>query len=144
MHFSNIHISMTEHLWWGSFGNLSLSACFHIRGDLWAVKWSRNELRDALFKLHQGHEDGFLSMASNHGSRVIVFFLEMEWKINPVSLAECEMTGCDSDTVTVTQMLKYNQAQNSPGTENISSMFWESKGEKIVKEHSLLRLETHW
>lgn len=31
-----------------------------------------------------------------------------------MSLAECEMTDCNSDTVT--QMLKYNQAQNSPGT----------------------------
>lgn len=43
-----------------------------------------------------------------------------------MSLAECEMTGCDCDIVT--QMLKYNQAQNRPSKENTGCMFWNSKG----------------
>lgn len=43
-----------------------------------------------------------------------------------MSLAQCEMT--DYDCNTVTQMPKYNHAENSPGMEHNGSTFSESEG----------------
>ena len=59
------------------------------------------------------------------------FFQKLNKKQIQVSLAECEMTGCGSDIVT--QMPKYNQAENRPALENINSMFWKSKGKTTGK-----------
>lgn len=45
-----------------------------------------------------------------------------------MSLTEYKMAGCLSDIVV--QIPKYNQAQNRPGMETISSKVWERKGKK--------------